>query len=386
MKINRYLDPEQGQGGSGGTGTGEDPELKEFETLSTQEYGKLKPEDKVKFDALKAKYEAEYVDAEGKPLTPDQIKVYRENETKLNAILAKPEKDRTAEDIAFLKDNTEETSPNVKVYDAVDEMTGIKYDIDYGDIDPESPEGIVKRETVIREEAYKEFDNNLKANNPEGYRYLVYLEKGGKPENYFKPENRDWKAVAVPKADAAEQERVFRAALGLKGIKPDLIDTIVQATKDKGKLYEESKSELEALQKTQEANEALEEQKEIATREETKKAHAQFISAVNAELGKGVGGNPIPIKERQAFYDFIVNYATYQGNGKYMIHRELNMKELSKELQMEYFRFKGGNLKEVVDAKSKQDKVIRLKGGIKVKFAPKGSGGPKTRVRLSDLN
>src|SRR6478735_11522734 len=107
MRINRYLSPE-GDGGAGATDTLDDAaqlEVTELEGYLGKGEENLTPEEKVKYDALKTKYDYQAVGEDGKPLTEEQKRVIKDNEVKLKTYLAKPEAQRTPEEKKFITDN-----------------------------------------------------------------------------------------------------------------------------------------------------------------------------------------------------------------------------------------------------------------------------------------
>jgi hypothetical protein len=383
MRIEKYYSPDGGDGGGAGDNA---EEQSKFQTLDSKGYDNLSVEEKTQYDSLKAKYEVEYTDEEGKPLPAEKVAEIKQTQAKVVSILAKPENERTQEDKTFLAANydADEQAPT-NVYQAVDEITGRPVEVDYEGVAPNSPEGVIKREEVIRKQAAAEYDDMLKESFPDAYRYMKHLQKGGKAEDYFTPQNRDYTSVVLTKTNVNGQESFYRSALEAKGNKPAQIEALIQLAKDKGTLFDDAKGELEALQERQQLKEEQEELQEQQRLQREQQATVGFVTALHKEIEKGVGGNPIPLKDRMAFRSFIQDYTMYK-DGQFMVVRTLDTKNLSKEIQAEWFRFKGGDINSIAQTKAKTLNAVKIKGAVaKVKVRTAGQGGPKQYVPLGAI-
>lgn len=384
-----YRSPDAPEGGTGAAG-GNPPdaaalEQKEFDDLSAKDAATLTPEEKTKFTTLQAKYEKQYLDDKGNALTPDQIKVAKETEAKFNAILAKPEDQWTEDEKKFVNENQDpgETKP---LYELVDEIRGTSYEIDYGDIDPASPDGIALREEEVASQGAREFEATLKEKYPRAYQFFMHQSNGGKEEDFFKPENTDFKSLTISKDDKASQEKALRLVLAAKGNAPAIIDALITATKDSGTIYELAKSELEALQavQTEREKQAEERNRQVVAKQQSD--YAQFGNTLDTLIEKGFEGSLIPVKERQAFRKFFTDQIDYQ-NGVFFSVNRLNLAELSKAVKVAYFNFKGGDLKGLAERTAKTQQAIKFKKQIVTKTVPKGNGnaGGKHYVPIGDL-
>ncbi len=382
MFINKPLfNPNQDPDNGGATGA--EVEAAEFQSFIDKGEDKLTDEEKVKYNQLKEKYVVEETDEDGKPLTAEAKRQIQEIETKVKAIQAKPEKDRSVEEIKYLQDNTEEIKRDV--YEEVDEITGYPIKLDYGKVDPKSSEGIAKREMYIREVSQKEYDATLKERFPRAYNFMNHLANGGKEEDFFKTENKDFLSINLTKTDVASQESIYRQALSIRGNKPEQIEALVKIAKDKGNLYEESKSELEALQSKQKLDEDRKAEQEEREGAEYQKAVTTFYGTLQQQIEKGINGNAIPIPERRNFLKFIADNTIYR-DGKFTILKDVDTKNIEKELALEWFKYKGGDLKALVEKKAESVHALKIKSRIKTRVVPKASaGGDKRFVSLGEL-
>lgn len=345
-------------------------ETTELNALLEKDETVLTDVEKARLVTLKTKYNIEELDEEGKPLTEDAKKAIKATNDRLKLISAKPENQRTAEETQFLKDNT--PTPKKSLYEQVDELNGITLEVDYQGKDPLSPEGVIIREEAIANAAVEDYDAQLKEKFPRAYKFLTHLQAGGKEEDFFNVANNDFSQVTLSKTDVAGQEAVYRQALAIKGISPEQIDTLVTTAKDKGKLFDQSKIELEALQAKQKADEAkVEQQKEqaIATEEKTVKG---FLTALEQTIAKGINGVQIPKAELQAFTRFMASNVYYE-NGQMIRVTRLDPATFVEELAAGYFRFKKGDLSKVVANKANNLRAEEVRKKITYKITPKGS-------------
>lgn len=359
-------------------------EAKEFETLLAKE-ATLSEEEKTRFEALKGKFDYTPVGEDGKPLTPEELAAFKEVETKVNAILAKPEDQRTPEEIKFLEENTEEDVEEPNVYARVNELREIDEDIDYGDLDPTTPEGIAHRENVLEERAVRDFESGLAEKFPRGYQFLMHLAAGGTEEDFFKPENQDFRSVKLEPNDKKGQEKVLRDAMRAKGISPVIIDASITSLKDGAQLYEAAKAELEALQ-AQQAKQETEKARIVAAQKQKQEQDINsFYDVVEHSVKKGFDNIVVPQADQGPFLKFLSKHIDYH-EGQFYRTKLIQPKELAKELKVAYFEFKGGDLKSVVENKAKSQQALRLKGKVvKHSITPKGGNPQKRYLGLSEV-
>lgn len=397
IQITKYLDPAPGNtddGGNGGNGGGGNPpatptaeqvqaqEQAELSSFLEKGEAALTPEEKAKFEVLKGKYDIEEVDENGAPLSKEAKEAKAKLEKQLDEIRKKPEANRTLAEVKLLEDNTPKSK---NIYEEVDELTGTVVEVDYKDVNPLSPQGIQLREEAIRDQAIASYDQDLKERYPVAYQLFLHQQAGGKVEDFFKTQTEDFSTITLTKTDVATQENVLRKALSLKGNLPEQIDAIVTYAKDKGKLFEQSKLELEALQKRQ----ADLEQERTVKAEKNKQLERQIVNTFFANLDKtlekGLQGIVIPKAERKAFTDFVTGRISVE-NGKLIYATILDPNNLTEELAANYFKFKKADLSKLVTSKAKDLNVTNFQKKVQYKFTPKtSSGANKNYVPLGEL-
>jgi len=407
MKITKYLDPTNPGGGgaafgeafnlfgedkeeSGNAGAGSQGEADQlakdnavFEALSIKDVASLTNDEKATLADLTKKYDTQAIDADGKAIDANDKKAEEDNQKKLDAIKAKPALQRTVEELNFLKDNDKQ---KLSVYEQVDTISGIAVAVDYGDASPDSPEGILKREDVIRDQAASNYDAQLKNDYPLAYNFLLHLQAGGSPTEFLNTNTDDFNAINFTKDDKGTQEAFYRRALALKGNTSDQVDAIVQYAKDKGKLYEQSSVELSNLQKQQNKDEQDREVQAKKVKQQEIQLVNNYNTQVKTALEKGISGVLIPLTERKEFASF-VDSTTYVRDGKLISYKVLDASNLNEELAASYFKFKKGDLSKVVANKAASLNADKIRTAAKTRLVMKANTGAdkKEYVGMKDI-
>lgn len=376
-----------GAASGGGQGTGVaaptqeqiDTDTKTYEALITKGETNLDEAEKKTLADLRGKYDFKEVDEEGKEITPEAKKAEEERQKKIKDIQTKPEGQRTLEEVKFLNDNVQKEKT---IYEQVDELTGAPIVVDYGESDPSSPEGVVKREEAIRDQAIDSFEKQLQAEYPIAYQFLLHSQAGGSPESFFTVNSDDWSKVAITKEDKAAQETLYRKALALRGTPQEQIDLFVTTAKDKGKLFEWSSNELAELQRKQTNESKVREEQVKQAKIQEKAVVDNFYSNINKQLEKGITGVNIPVAERKAFTEFFTNN-TFVREGQLVFFKALNPAELEQELAAAYFSFKKTNLSDIAERKAKSIIAGNKRAVVRHKLVPRASGAAATTTKVA---
>jgi len=340
-----------------------------MESLVAKDEATLTAEEKTQLEALKAKYVVEELKEDGTPLTAEEKAAKATVAKRIADITAKPEGQRTVEEVKFLQENTKKA---VSVYEEVDELSGVSIDVDYGTDAPTSPQGILKREEAIRAQAQTAQLGEIKESYPLAYQFLLHLQAGGNPENFLNTNTDDYQSIVLVKEDKATQENIYRKALAIKGNTEEQIDALVQIAKDKNKLYDQSKVELEKLQRQQVIEEKQREVVAKQKKQADEQASTTFYTTLNTMLEKGVNGVLIPKEDRKAFSTFLTEN-TFVRDGKLIYYKELDPKNLGEEVAANYFKFKKGDLSKVIQRKAASIVANEKREAIKIKLVPRTS-------------
>ena len=300
---------------------------------------------------------------------------------------AKKKAAKPAEDPAPVtpEDEDEET-----FWDQVDKLRGGDApEIDYGDVDPETPEGALIRENFMIDQGIANFESFIETNYPEAYAFLDHLMSGGKKEDFFKVAEQ---LVTLPteaelENDLKLQEDVMTRNMTRKGIPEKVIASTIKTLKADDELEEASKAAL-----TEEADWEKKQIEKVRTdAEQVNKAKSEAVGQLNAHIDKvvstgEVGGLVIPEKDRAAFGKAVKDSIRYDG-GKFIAITELTNDNLEQFFKEKFFSFKKGNLKELVERQARTENTKRLVKTIGNGTKPKGSStNGATITTLGDLD
>jgi len=112
-----------------------------------------------------------------------------------------------------------------------------------------------------------------------------------------------------------------------------------------------------------------------------------YWNQVNSTITKGKLGNiNIPIKERQAFFDYLSKPIDKEGNSAVM--KDIENEDLEFQLMTDFLRFKKYNLSELVAVLAKENKVLSLREKLEKskKEFQTGKGVPTTGSSNKDFN
>lgn len=249
-------------------------------------------------------------------------------------------------------------------YDAVHALTGRPVEVDYGDVDPISPEGVALREKIVRESAIEEWDERLRQNNPRAYAYFLHTE-AGKPDEEFFAE----KSVNLPDREKLEtstdvQANIVKQALILKGV-PEMAAQMTVDAYIKDNILKDKALEIQAEYEKAQADQ-LKNLEEIQRRQ-----NEEFNSQVKSVLGMidtSVTANSlryvIPEAKQQDFLNFVKSKVQYGQDGNFYFTQPISQKELNTVLESMYIQYSGGNLKNIVEREATKLATNRLRATV----------------------
>lgn len=266
---------------------------------------------------------------------------------------------------------------------------GLEVDVDYGDIDPLSPQGIVLRENAIVESTINDMNQQLAEKYPKQYAYFLHAQAGKSDEEFFD------KTKSIPDVPTEEevtmsielQRKISEDFYISQGTNKKYAEILVKSMEENGELEENSLKIREHLSNNQ--RQALENITKEAEAVETEKVQAisnmqKFVSNVVKE-GK-VGKLQIDQKDAASFASEFTKNIRYD-NGKFLLVTELTDENITKVFEKEFFGFKQGNLKALVVAEAKTQNVKRLKRTIQTNKMPTDtSERGKTHYTLGEIS
>lgn len=286
-------------------------------------------------------------------------------------------------------DDDSNDDKNKSFWDDVEKLSGEKVEVDFGDIDPETPEGAYKYAQAFRDKGIEEFEALLEKKAPKAYKALQMEMEGIDPSSLFKEQpETDYTKVILDEKNIDQLKSMYIQSLKAKGNSDEDILELVKLAEDKGKLLERSKVGLEELRNNQILKDKEREeifQKEIEAKNQLIDG---MVSKIEDTVKKGeIGKFLIPEKDRPELAKRFVNNLRII-EGKFYFVKPINDKELDNELQAEFFKMKGGNLSDLVKREATTQNVKKLKRKIEESEdknkSQEGSGKSK-KLSLKDM-
>lgn len=333
----------------------------------------VKADAETKANEEKARSEKEAKDKENAGKTPAEI----EAETK-----AAKEKEAADQEANKVEDDT--------FYEAVDKRHGFKdFKVDFGEVDPLSPEGAYMREKALIDKATTDFEVYLKQEDPRGYAYLLHRRSGKPDEDFFNKPSVVLPEYETFKKDVDLQKNLYIKDLKERGLSDDIVTMAVEKVIKDNKLFETADTVYKAKE--------LSEKKLLETLEASGKQkeqqESQAIQGMNSVLddiitNSKVDNIVIPDAKKGEFSTFVKGNLFFDGENFFII-KGLNKDNAAALIQAEYFGFVKGNLEEVVrrQAQTKNASDMRRRVTKDTKQAKIGDDtNVKTYVPLSDIN
>lgn len=262
----------------------------------------------------------------------------------------------------------DEVPTGKEFFEQVEKLTGLELDVDYGDTDPLTPQGVAIREKAVREAAVDNFLEEIETNYPAAFKALQHAYNGGDLAELFKTTtSRDYSKVTLGENDKDLAKQILTEYYQSKGVKNEAkIKRMLESDEEsEGGIVGEAKSALEEMktEQTTKADEVLVSQK--AKSDEQKKRDQIMVSALDEVLEAGKLGTfkLTGRSEASEFKKFALQSLRRTGDGKYEFATPVDSANLEKLLQYQYFQFKGGDLSKLIQVKAATEnaKKFRLK-------------------------
>lgn len=322
----------------------EDEENENEETEDEEDEVEKDPEDEDEEEQPKKKVKDELK----KPLKKkkEEEVIEEDEEVKPPASKKKPE---------VTEDEEEEEEKPEDFWKAVENITGLPVDVDFGDVDPISPQGVALREKALAEKAVDEFLNKLEESQPKVYKALEHALAGGDLEDLFTPGEKDYSKVVLKDDDEEHAKMILADFYTKKGLDPKRVNRMIANDEESEEgLVENAKGALEQMKTAQdrEKNQVMAAQQ--AQAEKQKAMDAKMLASVDGIIGSGkIASFLIGSKnEAKEFADFVRQGLQRDGKGGYLFITPLDPTNLEKQLQAEYFKYKKGDLTKLISAKA----------------------------------
>jgi len=268
-----------------------------------------------------------------------------------------------------LTDKAKEVESEDNFWEDVWVLTGEELPIEFNGIDPNSHEGAKLVLETYSEKRVNDFEEQLKTNYPKEYQALIMRSEGLDPSSLYKQESLDYNSIKITDNEDNEDvhKQIIRADLEAQGLSPKRIDALIKNIVDSGESYEEAKESLTKLKEIQKG-ELLKYEEEVAKKEAQKKESLDsFSKVITQNITKGqLGDFVVPEKDKQPFYNYLAKHIKYT-NGEFEMSIPLNKEPdaLMKQLQTEFFRYKQGNLRDIIVKEAVTANTRKLKKTLK---------------------
>jgi hypothetical protein len=338
----------------------EEKDEQEEEQEEQQEEEEKKPKSKKK--TIKAKEEEE--------TSQEEEEEEKEGEESKDKDKKKVKAEEEPKEKPETPDEDREVDDADRFFAEVEKLTGTELDVDYGETDPLSPQGVALREAAVKEDALDGFLAEIEEKFPQAFRALKHAYNGGDiAELFTKTLTRDYSTVKIEEKDEDLAKEILKEYYKSKGVKSDAkITKLIETDEDSETgIVGEAKTALEEMKAEQaEANnKVVEEQEKRAS--ESKKRDQVLIAAVD-EVLEARQLNSFKISDRAEatqFKQFVLGNIRRAPDGKYDLVTPVDQSNLEKVLQYQYFQFKKGDLSKIIQQKATTENVKRLKLRLK---------------------
>lgn len=249
-------------------------------------------------------------------------------------------------------------------WDDVQKITGIELEVDFGEVDPESPQGAAIRDQALAEHVVDNYIKTLQQKFPRAYKILEHEANGGKIEDLLTPNYIDYSKIELKEENKEQQKQVLLDYyIKDKGFDPKKAQRMVEADEDSEEgLFTQAQA---ALKEKVDAQKAYEEKvtKETKLKQQAREAQdGQFLGSVKNIVAAGKVGNfnILTKKDKEEFYAFVENSLQRGGDDGYVAVLPVDKENIAAVLQQLYFGFKGGNLENFIQRTAETANVRRL--------------------------
>ena len=353
--------------------TDEEEEQEEEQEQEDQNEEEEKPKPKSK---KKAPVNKNPLDEEEEEEDPDEDEDEEEEEEPKDKKKSKAKSDSDDDD-----DLAEETSDTF--WNDVEQITGVNVEVDYGDVDPESPEGAAIREAALVDKVESGIWDFIQKNHPKVYKALELEAAGGSITDIITPDYVDYSKLTLdPENESQHKKILLDYYMEVKKLSENKAKRMVEADEDSEDEDGLFKAAEEALKERQETQAAKEEEIVNRQKEEAKKQQRrdeQLVGYVKSVTDEGnIGNFNLPRAERDEFFNFFVSTIQRAPQGGYMFAMPLSQENFDQTMEQAYFAFKGGKLDKLVERRAKTESTRTIKRRLKRSDTKRPSGSSST--------
>lgn len=151
--------------------------------------------------------------------------VEQETEQTLETVLTKPPVEETTGD------------SDLDFWSDVSKLTGEEIEVDFGGVDPISPEGALVYAKAYRDVGIETFEAGLAEKYPIEYQALVMRMEGKDPSVLYKEGSFDYTTLVIKEDDEDTQKSILKQDMKQQGLSDKRIDIMIKSIYDSGDLF-----------------------------------------------------------------------------------------------------------------------------------------------------
>lgn len=316
-----------------------------------------------------------------------EIAKEKEAEEEAAKLAKEQEEELTEEEKAEAAKKAQEEENEGSFWGDVDKITGNTYEVDYGDTEPDSPEGAAIREEVVSKKAIEDNLSYLEEKFPEGFKALMHVSNGGQLKDLFDAETVDYKNLNIEDTNVEGQKSFMKEFYMEKGFSEAKAIRNVEDDEDSEEgLLESFKVALKEKQDRQETATKTAYDKQEASKVAQDAQDKKFGETVSSIINSGKIGNfQVAKKDAESFYNHVLSHVQRAGDG-YSIATPLTSENLNEQMQQLFFGFKKGDLSKFVKTAASSQNARKLRRSMsKEKPGEEGASEAEKRKRGGKL-
>jgi hypothetical protein len=211
---------------------------------------------------------------------------------------------------------------------------------------------------------------------------MLHLQNGGTDEQFFNVIGDDYSDWELKDDDKETAKRILGLALKEAGLPDDMARRQILASEDEKKLIEDAKK-FQERKKTQITKWKQDQEQEFNQKAEKQAAAIEVMTkAISTSLitdGR-LDNIIIPEGDKKGFHEYVLKNVVVDGENFYMVN-QLTPENIASALEAEYFRFKKGDLDELVKRKAKTQTTKKLRLDKKKAAESKKQPGEETKEK-----
>lgn len=282
----------------------------------------------------------------------------------------------------------DDINAQLEFFEEVNRIRGIDVKVEYGDIKPNSAEGIALRDRAIEEAALARYEQELAQRDPRAAAYMLHRMNGGSDEEFFSRKSLSLPDYDVFRDSVDLQKQVYRNDLINKGLDASKAEALVElAVKDNTLL-----SEADAAYRRQSDADARELDRLAKAAADEAKAWQTQVNNMDTMLNTTIKSKDlkviIPDAEQKEFNNYVRDLIQHDGKDFY-VAQKLDPAQMATIIEALYVQFKKGDLSAIIARKANTLTVkrnqITLAGTRKAQTAPAPAPAQQQRKTLGQI-